>query len=117
MDRMDDLMVIATENSEWRYLEETTAWKETPQMKMEEINEIFEKQYKECKLVRVEYLPDMGLYALDIDFDPEEMDPHNKKMLPTIPCINEKTKEIEYIEMLTYFDIDNIEEIWNYAEQ
>ncbi len=74
-------------------------------MRMEEIKEIFEKNYKGCQLIGVEHFPDLGLYALGIDYDPEEKDPHNKRSLPTIPCINEQTKEIEYLDMLAYFDV------------
>ncbi len=80
-------------------------------MRMEEIKEIFEKNYKGCKLIGVEYLPDLGLYALNIVYDPEEKDPHNIRTLPSVVCINERTKEIELLDMLAYFDVENVEKM------
>lgn len=78
-------------------------------MKEDEIRAIFSKNYKSAFLESCIYLKDLDLYELNIDFDPNEKDPHNKPIFDSLICINGTTKEIELLHLDDYLDYNGPE--------
>lgn len=72
-------------------------------LSIEELQEIVTK-VANGTIKGIEYIPSRDLYALNIDYDPGETDPHKKKTMPSVLCVNGSNKQVEYVDMLTYFD-------------